>query len=152
MPTSIREQIRDNLMTTLATISTSSGYANTVTVEARQQWGNAPADRKIVLWQLDPTEEQDGPLGYKQWSQPYAAIAYAVESESSSTAIDERINSLVSDIAKVLMVDPHRGNLAIDTITGVPENIDDESGALAGVVFNFTVRYRHNETDPTSQT
>ena len=125
MADSIREKIRDNVMTTLATITTGNGYANTVTVEARKQWGNDPADQKLVLWQLDPTEDSDAPLGDKQWEQPYAVLCFVVESETSSTAIDERINSLIADVQQVLMVDPHRGSLANDTIIAAPENMDD---------------------------
>lgn len=153
MADSIRERIRDNILTTLAGISTSSGYANTVTVEARRQWGNDPADRKLVVYQAEGSEmdvaQQNNRA--KQWSQRFAVECYALESETSTTAIDDRINTLLADVEKALMVDYGRGGLAIDTSIVESGIMYFEGGQAAGGVLAFDVYYQTDLYDPAAQ-
>lgn len=152
--TSIKEQITEDVEDTLRGIQTLAGYDSNAIVERAKQWGNDPADRKIVLYlgSCEEIPDNEGALGLKTWTQRYHALCYCVESETSSVPIDTRINSLEADVHRRLMVDPHRSGLAIDTTLRGSNRIIDDGGVVAGVEVIFDVQFRHDWNDPRSLT
>lgn len=153
MPTPIVETIRLNVISTLEGITVAGGYNNTVTVQAFKRAGNTPADRLIVVEQMDPSEtpESERSQQHHEWSQPFRLTAYLIESETSATAIDASINGLVTDIHKRMLVDTGRGGIANDTFVGPPEYGEDASGGYAAVQLEVRCVYRTLYGNPNSQ-
>ena len=153
MPTPILELIAQNVATTLGGITTAGGYENTLTVERAKRLGNIPGDRRVVIHQGDARKEspEDDSRAHITWNQSFLCTAFAVESEASVTAIDQRINSLRADMEKALMVDPTRGGYALDTFIEDPINFSDEGGGWEGIVVHCVVKYRTLLGNPYSQ-
>jgi hypothetical protein len=146
----IVELITADLVETIGQISVLSGYNTTPIVERQKRSGNIPRDQLVVVHQGDPTPEESS-HGHSTWLQPYVITCYVIESETSSTPIDQRVNFIRCDVEKAVMADHHRGNLAIDTIIGKPELFDAKDGSFYGVDVHLSVRYRTIRDDPYRQ-
>lgn len=140
----IIEQITQNIVATLESLSS-------VTVARDTVAGNSPADGKVIVVLGDPTKLDATPTQHISWDQPYALICYVIASETDETPPDQRAMVRRSDIEKALMVDPHRGGLAVDTFIEAPTLLENDIGLLGGVVVNITVRYRTRYEDPYQQ-
>ena len=155
MATSILEQISANVLTTVASVTIANGYEQTVTAERRQQRYAETAqpirDKNVVIYQDVPVLDEGVPQGHIGWYQPYWLECYVLEDEGSGTAVDTRVNSIRADVEKALLVDRHRGTLAVDTDIEAPAAIEDENGATLGVAVRAVVRYRTLESDPYTQ-
>ena len=155
MATPIVEYIAANLLTTLSGITVANGYDNTVTAERLVRLGNRVRDKLVVLEQGDTRRSEDvGERDQYQaigWFQTFYVTCYAIESESSSTAIETRLNSLRSDVEKAVMVDPHRGNYAVDTFLVSATRVTDAEAAAEAVVVEIEVYYRVLHTSPYTQ-
>ena len=72
-------------------------------------------------------------------------------SDLSTTAVDTFKNRLSANIIKAA-TDADQwhtwGSLAFNTEIGAVEDYTDESGAVAGVMVNFTIYFRTDEDDP----
>ena len=152
----LSERIARNLVDTVKGINTAAGYHNTVSaVERRKQFGRHSGDRLIVLFQgdaeRDETVEPTTNTAPVQWKHPFAFDCYVVEPEGGAP-VDLRINTIRADVEKAVMVDPHRGGLAIDTAVGDPQIFtDEEGGQIAGVTVTVVVKYRTRLNDPNTQ-
>ena len=151
MADSILEQIATNVLDVLGKITTDNGFENTVTASRHKQHGNEIADKLVVLFQEDPAKSDAAPQGHIWWVQPFAAACFVLESETSTTAVDSRINSLRSDVERALCLDRNRIGLAVDTVIDAPNLIVDDVGGVSGIVVRFSVHYRTLEDDPYSQ-
>lgn len=152
----LSERIARNLIETVKGIRKSAGYHNDVAaVERRKQFGRHSGDRVVVMYQGDPERAQEGETTTNDsniiWLHPFAFDCYVVEQEGADP-VDYRINTIRADVEKAVMVDPHRDNLAIDTIPGDPQIFTDEDGGqIAGVMVNVVVKYRTRLDDPNIQ-
>lgn len=154
MADSIIEQIALNVVTTLQGITIANNYTRDVSQVVRPHpgVGDARQDMQIIVAQGNPSVIEDRPQQHKQWRQPFAAICCVQELKASTTSIESRQNSIRADVEKILMVDFHRGGLAINTVITDPLYADTDAGANEGIVaVNFDVIYRTLLQDPYSQ-
>lgn len=150
MATAIIESIAANIKTTLDGVTTVGGFDNDLIVERQKTGKFVPQDQSVVIIQAD-TSGSEQPQDHLQWSQIFEMYAYVLLDEQSSTPIDQRINSMRSDIEKVLMVDVHRGDKALDTNIISPDLFEHEHGDYNGIIVRAVVKYRTLFADPYSQ-
>ena len=116
--------------------------------------GNAMPENGKVLVVMGETERdeelsREGHPPALAWRQTIELLAFVVESDAATTAIDTTINQVRSDIEKKLREDPARGGLAIDTLIGAPEILPAVEGVeFTGVIVTAVVIYRTSEDDP----
>lgn len=150
MTTPIKEDIAANLLTAISNVTTGNSYNQTITGKRalRIDYASvAPDDLTFVLKQDDEEDEPTSGISKKTWIQNYTVLCIVIDSDSSTTAIETRINQVEADIRKAVRVDPQRDSNALDTIINpssqLPEGVD-----FTGIILNITVHYRHNEDDP----
>jgi len=151
MSDSIREQIVQNIVTTLGGITTGGGYANTVASVTRPNpgLGKEFSDLTLVVHQGDPDPQPGNIQLGREWVLPVQIICPVEESTTSSTPIDARLNSIAADVEKILMVDTHRSSLAIRTEIGPQDYAPIEPDAHIGAVtININIHYRTRWNDP----
>ncbi|PCJ18264.1 MAG: hypothetical protein COA96_16725 [SAR86 cluster bacterium] len=152
-------QITDEIATTLAGITIANGYQQDATIERVKVDGNDPKNNMLVVHPLgkartnNDTISDDPPImefGQRiEWMQNYVIEGTIQEAKDSGVTIDERVDTLVADIEKILMVDIGRGGLAERTILETTDNfLVDRPVALA--VF-FSVHYFTQRNDPYTQ-
>ncbi len=150
MSTPIKEDIAANMLTTLNGVTTGNSYNQTITgIRAlRIDYANvSPDDLTFILTQGEEEVVETG-YGKKAWMQHYDVLCIVVDSDSSTTAVETRINQVEADIRKAVRVAPQRG------VTGVLDTIVNPSSPLpdgvdfTGVILDISVHYRHDEDDP----
>lgn len=144
----IIELIAQNIERTINDVTTGNGYLSTLVAE-RGKRSNRVRDNLVVIHQLDP-DPIDAPQAHLGWRVPFALNGYIVESDSSTTPLDQRANIMWADIVKALRVDVSRGQYAYDTEISPPAGFPD-AGPLEGIAINIAIKYRHLENDPTAQ-
>lgn len=153
----IIEQIVDYVVKSLASISVTNDYRNDVTKVERPNpaLGNTLMDRRLVVFQGNPSRPDDEPLGHDEWLMPLSIVCQVVESENSTTPIDKRLNTLRADVEKRLVADNTArtcGGLAIDTTIAEPEYAPISPAAHEGeVCVNAIIHFRTAEDDPYTQ-
>ncbi len=152
MATSILEQIALNLVSTLQGITTAS-YENTVARVTRpgiDPANNQVTDKALVLAQDSSVMDDSRPQQHRRRIQTFIIQATVVE--SGTTALDARLNSLIGDIEKALMVDRHRSNLANNTTVTSWSFFDvDGTANMRVALINVDVEYTHLVGNPFSQ-
>lgn len=156
----ILTRIVDDMVETLEGVSAAAGDDRTLTVERpKQSTGNTRRDGLAVVHRGSPkmvdTDDPDGGSAYNfvTWLQPFAVVLTVVESETSETSVDERLDTIRADVERALLEDGTRGGLAIDTRLGDPEYPEpDKPNSNVGEVWVvFIVQYRTRYGDPYSQ-
>ena len=153
MADSIIEQIVAAIKTGLEGITIAGGYNQTIVevVRPTRLGGFKPRDLLIVMDQQDPTLDEEAPHMFIQWIQPIAISVFVISSDTSTAAIDTRINTVRSDIEKCLRVDPTWSQLAIDTRISAALYFPENEGGYSGITIIADVIYRTLEDDPFSQ-
>jgi hypothetical protein len=152
MATPIVELIAQNIKTTLDGVTIANGYSNTLIVERRKQNGNEPIrDCLAILFQGDPTADENGPHQRIEWTMPFHVLLCAVLPDTSTTSIDARLNSLRADAEKALVASPNRGGYAIDTTIRDPQTATNKNGDVQAVLVTAEVKFRTMRSDPYSQ-
>ncbi|HIJ70655.1 MAG TPA: hypothetical protein HPP87_04740 [Planctomycetes bacterium] len=152
MSTPIIENIAANVAAAVGQVTVANGYNQDLTAvrPRRVDFSDiVPEDRLVLVMQTDnePTASQF--TGTKQWLQTFELQALVIDSDEAIGSVDTRINQIVSDLRKVMRVDPHRGGYAMDTICGADSRFDDEG--FSGAVIEMGVLYRTRVDDPYSQ-
>jgi hypothetical protein len=155
-PIPVIELIAQNVEDTLRGIVQVAGYSCDLTVErANPGVGNRDRNNLAVIVQGNPTREQDAPMQHDSWRVPFSIVCTAVESETSQTPIDARLNRLWADVIYALCgteSSRRRGGYAIDTIIDDPDFGVTATNAHEGeVTVNVTVWYRHLQGRPHEQ-
>lgn len=143
------EQIAKAILTALGEIVT-DGNAADVQRPLRTGIPDNLQNKSLVLFQGDPTRDQNGPHGFAQWMHEFEVCCFVRPSDNSATAVDETINILRADVETKLREDPTWGSLALDTRIGDPFSFTTGDGT-EGVFVVFSVIYRTLEDDPYSQ-
>ncbi len=118
--TSIKDQIRKNIIDTLKGVQAIAGYDNSAEVEEINQDENAfnvPRDGLVIVSE-DPAGESadEAPLGADAFFQRYLVTCFVVGSNTDGgTSTRARSESIAADVVKILSIDRKRGNLAIWT-------------------------------------
>jgi hypothetical protein len=148
MPLPVLEQIAENVEAALRQVRIINGYNCDASVIRRSVAGDPQDDNVLIVTQGDPPKQDDTPQDVMEWMQPFLVMCWVRESESSTIPIDRRLNLLCCDVEKAMMVDPHRGGLAIDTIPRVKMYFTATDGSGEAIEYQFDVHYRTRLGDP----
>lgn len=151
MADTIREKILKNIKTTLESVTTGNGYDNTVgSVQRWKKQGNATSEASITcVIYPGPETKQPRPNPLFTCRLPLMLEFFVLQDKEDTLSTDERLNSLLGDIEKALMVDITRGGFAEDTdILGNEPFLTIEGQPNAGLTVDIEVLYRHKQTDP----
>ena len=148
MATSIREQIVDNVVSTLEGITTDNGYDVTIRrVERTLMLPTGQVSYPIAFVIEESEEKTISPQGFNTSAlRVRIAVATRVHGEEA-----QEMNSLLASIEKALLVDAQRSALAIDTkVVGNVLNypVSDSPWWASDVLVDIT--YRHAYGDPYS--
>lgn len=149
----IVEQITQNIMDALASVSTVNGYAQTIVPVRFHRTGDKVFDLMAIVSEIDTSaDDSDAATLSKRWIQGYAVLLLTFEPESSDYPARKRLQIARADVTKALMLDYHRGNLAIDTTVRAPQWIDNamDFGAMDGLIYMFDVGYAEDINNPYS--
>jgi len=147
---SIRESILANIATVLAGITAGSVYNNTLaSVQRFKAAGNQVASTPCVVITAAPEDKEDHPDPQKTCTLTISLDAYMRDDEDETVNSDTRLNSVLLDIEKALMLDYTRGGYAQETHLRriVPFTVID-GGASYGAQIEVDVIYKHSRLDP----
>lgn len=153
------ERIAQKIEGRLALIDTPA-YSFRAVIERRTRIGGfTPADRHIAIIQGQRTKDtahavEDSQLGYLlAWWQHWGIAVYAIDSDKSTTPVDQTINIRQAEAEKALCVPEVVGadwvkfdGLALSAEFGDPLAFVD--GQFSGALLDLAVLYRHPENDP----
>ncbi len=145
----IDELILQEVVETLSTISTDSGYLNDLIVEEQKQGGNAPLRNNLVVVAAGTPEPQPKPpLGFKEYLLQIGICGYVIESEGADPAVLRgRLYSIAADVHRALESDVHRGQKAVNTEFPDKDEIS-LTGSPASVIVWAKVRFRTRYANP----
>jgi hypothetical protein len=155
MADTILEQITQDIIDTINTVTVLAGYENDLVCERAVRPYNTVRDRLVVVSLGDPELGASNSDKAVAWRQTYNLACYASEPEESDVPLDRRLGTMQADIEKALRVDHNRGALAVDTAllgsvrTDDPSSSSDEQMAELAVL--VSVHYRTLEADPYTQ-
>lgn len=150
MAESVREQILENIVTTLETIDRESGYFFTVAKANRHVGGVGSVQQSPTLFVNVGAEQVVTKVhDYNTMSMALTVEAW-VRSDKSTLARD--VERILADIRQVIQVDYTRGGLAIQTdYAGCTEPVITDAEVMWGTIgVQFNVLYRTLRTDPKS--
>lgn len=151
----IRENIIENLRTSLQDVKTVNGYYFDLKDEAVQRWsmhGNSMVDLPMVIISPGDEEEKSLPNNFEECLLTVYLDVFFVHSEDASVSTDTYLNRLQGDFKKAVLADRTRGGYAVDTdISGTTPFEVTEGQAYAGIIMELSIRYRHIESDPANQ-
>lgn len=111
----IKEQISRDLLDALRGVQIAAGFNNNLDAKRVDQLADVPSDSRCILYEGEETPEEDPSLGHDGFFQTYIVRAWALESEFGASDVDTRLALLGKDIARGVMLDPHRSRLAHNT-------------------------------------
>ncbi len=151
MPSPIRQQVMDDIKTTLASISTGGGYYNDVTNVVRGSI--TPTTFKVFpAIAFDDTGESYDRLNNHILGKSLNVTVLGllkVHKDTGEASVRAAASELLADIETALMVDRCRGGVATDTL--LIRNDIQSGEAISPLVFvlvELTVKYRTNLSDP----
>ena len=146
----IREQILENIKSTLETIRIANGYANDIaSVQRWLQKGNIFRLIPCVIINAGPEEIEQTPNPLVTCRFTVYLDVFIRQEETDTISTDALLNSLLGDIEKALMVDYTRGGFAENT--NIKSNMTFEAvegQPNAGIVVELEIIYQHLITDP----
>lgn len=156
MADSRRELIMKNIQATLQGVTVALGYANTLLAVERvlQRGQSLQAPMAYVIEGDDDiiNKEASGQSGLLLRRTLQVGVTLVVQQDEAidSRSASEAMNSLISDVQKVMQVDCTRGGSAIDTHEDSVSAIQITEGQpeLSSTVV-YRIDYRHRRTDPT---
>ena len=146
----IREQILENIKSTLETIRVANGYANDIaSVQRWLQKGNTFRLIPCIIINAGPEEIEQTPNPLVTCKFTVYLDVFVRQEETDTISTDALLNSLLGDIEKALMVDYTRAGLAENT--NIKSNMTFEAvegQPNAGIVVELEIIYQHLITDP----
>jgi len=160
MADSIQEQIMEKIVSALAEVTTTNGYANTVqSVQRHNQSGvNLSTVPTVLVKESDCLAELDK-SSHQRVRRRLEWFAVAItRQDETSTSTDtrsgaEQLNSLVADIEQRVAASRSWDGLAI--MTDPPDYLEVEIDAVTPHLargLRFSTVYEHTRNDPYSQT
>ena len=146
----IREQILENIKSTLEAIRVANGYANDIaSVQRWLQKGNTFRLIPCIIINAGPEEIEQAPNPLVTCKFTVYLDVFVRQEETDTVSTDALLNSLLGDIEKALMVDYTRAGLAENT--NIKSNMTFEAvegQPNAGIVVELEIIYQHLITDP----
>jgi hypothetical protein len=150
MSLSIRENILQNIKTTLEGITTVNGYDYTIaSVQRWNQKGNISKSVPFIIIHSGPEDKTPQPNPQATCKFSISLAVWTRQDDDATTASDETLSSLLAGVEKVLMVDPTRGGHAEDTniLSNIPfETVEGQPSF--GIIVEIEIIYKHLLTDP----
>lgn len=153
MGTPIKKQILDNLVTTVAGITTAAGYNQTVksVFFGRPTHDNPEASYPLVfIWADEDTADDTAMVGFTLCVLNVGVLAWLDDGDDPALATE----TLLADLKKAIQADVTRGGYAIDTVASGPVEVEYDANRqpITGVGYQeFNVRYAHKFGDPFTQ-
>ena len=146
----IREQILENIKSTLETIRVANGYANDIaSVQRWLQKGNTFRLIPCIIINAGPEEIEQTPNPLVTCRLVVYLDIFIRQEETDTASTDTVLNRLLGDIAKALMVDYKRGGFAENTVIKSNMTFEAVEGQPnAGIVVELEIIYQHLITDP----
>lgn len=150
MAAPIKEQILDNVKTTLEGITTANGYDTNVTWVSRNRSDpRGDGHDRYILIRVDPeNHDPEVTMGYSHRHLMLSLEVFITDMEDPT----ETLEYFAADIEKALMVDHTRGALAIDTTiesVDIPYHDDESDADITGLaVVTVDIHYRTLVEDP----
>ncbi|HYF53117.1 MAG TPA: hypothetical protein VEA41_02535 [Salinarimonas sp.] len=152
MANSNRKRILDNIASTLAAVTTGGGYNFTIGEAKRglKAFDSVPADKFPVCYVAGADEVRTNVTNTQFRSDLRVSVVGYVKAANAADdeALEQRLDNLIEDITKALMVDITRGGYA--TLTEIVE-VDTDKGAwqpFAGVEMVVRCQYRASVSAP----
>lgn len=151
MPEPISWQIQSNLKTALENINGTGSYFYDVSVDYQDynQTGLNALDAVIVSRSIERNDERTH-NSKVDWNHTFEIRVSVPVAAGSTGEDDQRLMRAFADVARAVMADPRRGNLAHDTAVLGYEASESGSERLACTV-SVMVMYRTDELDLTSK-
>ena len=144
--------IDEDLIATLATVSTAGGYSNNFWVdEPDPARGNPQRDALCVLGDGEPEPQEDCPISQDRYKKTYNIIVKAIEPEASDDALRQRMAEIYGDVVRALTGNRNtytRNGQALGTDVGNPNKGLDAGANSGDVVIPVTVHYATALGDP----
>ena len=155
MSTPIVEQIALEIVARINEITEANSFNQILNAVRPTRYGftgdSAPIDLNVLVVQDDPQEDDehaaDGYQAMKAWVQPFMLVAFVINSDDSTAALDTRLNQVRADIEKKLMEDHTRGGLAWDTKMRGSQRFNSDV-ARTGITIAIDVMFRTDIADP----
>jgi len=125
-----------------------TGAASLVERPLRGGVPTSPKDKALYVFQDDPELDEESPIGFTTWFQPFLVVCCIVPPDGATDAVDTQVNEIRAQVEEKLRQDPTLGGLARDTRIGPPVNFNAAQGGFSGTVVAAVVRYWHREDDP----
>lgn len=138
MATPIADRIMDNLIETLAGVSTGGGYSVNLLVKEPDYQADAVADGVCIVNEADWTYEDNPPLGMDGINQNYELTVFVRGGNERN--YQRLCRQYASDVKRAVMLDESRDGLARwSKVTGARKFND---GSLRGVIVDYQVYFR----------
>ncbi len=146
----IREQILENIKSTLENIHVANGYANDIaSVQRWLQKGNTFRSVPCIIINAGPEEIEQTPNPLVTCKLTVYLDVFIRQEETDTVSTDALLNSLLGDIEKALMVDHTRASLAENTTIKSNMAFEAVEGQPnAGIVVELEIIYQHLITNP----
>jgi hypothetical protein len=146
----VRENILQDLKTTLEGISIASGYHNDIaSVQRWRQSGNSLLNVPCIVINAGPEEKEPVPNPFTTCKFTVYLDVWMRQDSSDPQATDTLLNSLLGDVEKALMQDITRSGFAKDT--NIKSNVlfeTLEGQPQAGIIVELEIIYQHKQDDP----
>ena len=143
---SLREQIYADMKTTLATITTTGGYATTIGTVTRGSLSPLETDTLPTASLLPVSDEPAYGVGVNRWRITCVVRVWidTVLAETAST-----LEALIADVQEAMQVDSRRGGVAELTMDGPVQYLYLQSTeTVAGADVGFVVDYKTTLATP----
>ena len=146
----VRENILENLRTTLAVITTVNGYHNDIqSVQRWRQQGNSLVAVPCIVINAGPEDKVPVPNPFMTCKHTVYLDVWARQDEADPQSTDTILNSLLGDVEKAVMQDVTRGGYAKDTNIKSNTLFETLEGQpYSGVVLELEIIYQHKQGDP----
>ena len=145
--TPVKEQVLDNLKTTLELIAGGASYHTTLRGVHRLRGVNAMQLQQFpaVIIDVAGTAHDDGVNGMVSCSMDVNLVAVITDRTDPA----QELEWLAADIKRALLIDVTRGGAAVDTkFVSDDIQISDDVTSVAAVQVQARVRFRHLYADP----
>lgn len=154
MANPIIEQIAQDIVSTLQTVTTANGYQQSVNEVTRERqsdhddWTAENHDIRVVQGNSQRVEAEATLMN--TWLTPFLCMAFVSPQKDNATPLDTLKSRFAADISKALMADPQRSNLALNTEVAAWMQFETDEQAYQGITVVLEVTHRTLETDPYS--
>jgi hypothetical protein len=153
--TTVENLIDQDLIETLAGVSTAAGFSNNFIVEEPDPaLGNRERDALCVVGDGDPEPQDDRPINQDRYLKTYTLVFKVIESESSDdAALRGRMAGIYADVVKALTesrASYTRNGQALGTTVGKPTKDLDGGGNSGDIAVPVSVLFATLHGDPST--